>query len=244
MKLKETKTAHVVMPKDFINPPADEDTEIEVKISLLWLEEKTLPELTDDYLVEKQIAKDMAELRKKVVEDLEKHIKQIEDEDAVNAIHDWLIKNVEFELSSDIIEDKKDELTERLRQEYQRRGEDLDTLLKRVDEDATRIRNEIDKQSKELAKLDFIIPYISEKEELTVTQPELINHVQMVAQMSQLKKHQIKKLMEDTDFLLYSYRQLLNRKVANFLLNHSKREYVEELDTDETETKKLIETDS
>ncbi|MFH1514391.1 MAG: trigger factor [bacterium] len=243
MKVKEKKTAHITMPKDFINPPLDEDAEIEAKIELQWLEEKILPEITDDYLVEKKIAKDIGELRKKIREDLESQAKAFEDEQVVQKIHDWLVENVEFVLPDDIIESKKNEITERLRQEYHQRGQDLEMILKRVDDQAIKIREEIRKQSVELARLDFLVPHIAEKEELTVSQPELLNYIQMIAQQTQLKKHQIKKLMEDTDFLMHTYRSILSRKVTTFLLNHAAREYIEvdsESDDKEKDSGSLI----
>lgn len=228
MRLKETKTAHLTMPKDFINPPLEEDTEIEAKIMLLHLEEKKLPEITDDYLADNNIAKDLNEFREKVREELQKQAKQAEDKKAMEVIQDWLIENVEISLPDDIIEAKQEEITEQLRQEYHRHGHDLDNLMKRVDDETNELRDQIKKQAVQSAKLDFIIPHIAQKEELEVTQPEIINHIQMVAQMSQIKKHQLKKLMEDEGFLIHAYRQILNRKVTNFLLNHAKREYIEE----------------
>jgi trigger factor len=228
MNVKESKTCYVTMPKNFINPPLEKDTEIEAKITLLWLEEKDMPELTEDYLVEHKIAKDTIELKKKVKSEIEKQFKHMEDHEAVDAIHDWLIENVKFNVPEDIVGAKKEEITERLRQEYHRRGEDLDNLLKRIDEDATRIRSEIDKQAEELARMDFIISHIADKEELEVTQPEILNQIQMIAQSTQLKKHQLKKLTENEAFIIQVYNQILSRKVTNFLLNHCKKEYVEE----------------
>ena len=50
-------------------------------------------------------------------------------------------------------------------------------ILKRVDDQAIKIREEISKQAVELSRLDFLVPQIAEKEELTVTQPELLNHI-------------------------------------------------------------------
>ena len=227
MKTNETKTAHVVMPKDFINPPLENDTEIEAKILLQWIEEKTLPELTDEYLVEKKIAKDMDELKKHVRTSLEQQAKAIENEAAVACIHDWLVENMAFDLPDDILEEKKEEITEQLSQEFHARGEDLDTILKHVDDRSNKIRENIGKQSRELLQLDFIVTHIAEKEDLSIEQTELLNHIQMVAQQSNLNKAQIKKLMEDTNFLTHSFSTLLSRKVTNFLLNHAKREYID-----------------
>lgn len=227
MKTNEAKTAHVMMPKDFINPPLENDTEIEAKILLQWIEEKILPELTDEYLVEKKLAKDMDELKKYVMTSLEQQAKSIENEAAVAGIHDWLIENMAFDLPDDVLEEKKEEITEQLRQEFHVRGEDLDTILKHIDDRSNKMRANIDKQSRELLQLDFIVTFIAEKEDLTVEQTELLNHLQMVAQQSKLNKSQIKKLMEDTNFLAHSFSTLLSRKVTNFLLNHSKREYID-----------------
>jgi trigger factor len=239
MKVKESKTVHVTMPKDFINPPLEQDTEIEAIIRVMWAETKVIPPLTEEYLVEKNIAKDIPDLRKKVRAELEIQVKQIENQEAVNHLHDWLIENVKFTLPEDIIEQKKDEIIDRLRLEYNQRGENFDLVLKRVDEQAADLRKEIDRQAEELSRLDFIIPHIGEKEELTVDQSEMLNHMQMVAHQTQLKKHQIKQLMEDQDFLIHSYKTILSRKVTNFLLNHSTKEYIVD-EEEEPKTSSII----
>lgn len=227
MRTNETKTAHVMMPKDFINPPLEEDTEIEVKILVQWLEEKTIPELTEEYLVEKNIAKDMDEFKGKIRETLEQQAKHYEDEAAVAIIHDWLVENMSFELPEDILEEKKEEIIERVRQDFHQHGEDLDVILKHIDDKSNEIRAKIDRQSRELLTLDFLITQIAEKEDLTVEQNELLNHIQTVAQQANLNKAQIQKLTEDSDFLSHSFSNILSRKVTNFLLNHAKREYID-----------------
>ena len=225
MKVGESKTAYLTMPKDFINPPLEEDKEIETRIKLHWLEEKELPELNEENLVSMGIAKDMQELRGHIKVDLEAQARTDEDQEATEKIQSWLVDNMKFDLPKEVIEEKKEEITERLRQEYQKHGEDIDLILKRVDDKANKIRHEIEKLSEEHARLDFIVAHIAEKESLEVNQTELVNHIQMLAQYSQLKKHQVKKLMEDEGFLMDTYSKLLNRKVTNFLLNHSKKEY-------------------
>jgi len=116
-------------------------------------------------------------------------------------------------------------MTERLRQEYQKQGDDLDIMLKRVDEKGIAIRREIEHLAEEQARLDFIINDIAQKESVTVEQDDIVNNIQMIAQQSNLKKHQVKKLMEDEAFLISIYRSLLTRRVTNFLLNHAKRDY-------------------
>jgi trigger factor len=228
MKIGESKTCHPIMPRDFINPPFEEDREIEAKIRLLWIETKEIPELTDEFLETNKIAKDMIEFKGHVKVDLEANARAVEDREAVVRIQDWLMDNVKFSLPEDILEEKKEEIIEKLRQEYQRQGEDLDMLLKRVDERATKARHEIERLAEEQARLDFIVNDIAEKESITVDQTDILNHVQIVAQQAQLKKHQVQKLMEDSLFLVSVYRTLLTRKVSNFLLNHSKREYFTE----------------
>lgn len=234
MKIGEQKTSYLTMPKEFINPPLDEDREIEARIKLYWLEEKEIPELTDEFLANNNIAKDMVELRGHVKVDLESQSRAIEDREAVERIQEWLLDNVKFTIPPQMVEEKKEEITERLRQEYQRHGEDIDILLKRVDQKGSDMRHEIDRLANEQARLDFIINDIAERESITVDQTDMINHIQIIAQQSNLKKHQVKKLMEDNVFLVSVYRSLLTRKVSNFLLNHSKREFLAE--DEETES--------
>jgi len=228
MKIGEQKTCHPTMPRDFINPPLEQDMEIEAKIRLLYLEEKVIPELTDEFIANSGIAKDMLELRGHVKVDLEANARSLEDREASAEIQDWILNNVKFNVPPEILEEKREEITERIRQQFQREGEDLDVLLKRVDEKGTRMRNEIDRLAEEQARLDFIINDIAEKEDIAVDQTDMTNHIQLIAQHSNLKKHQIKKLMEDQGFLVGIYHNILTRKVMNFLLNHSKKEYYTE----------------
>ena len=120
MKIGESKTCHPIMPRDFINPPFEEDREIEAKIRLLWIETKEIPELTDEFLETNKIAKDMIEFKGHVKVDLEANARAVEDREAVVRIQDWLMDNVKFSLPEDILEEKKEEIIEKLRQEYQR----------------------------------------------------------------------------------------------------------------------------
>ena len=228
LKVGESKTCYPTMPRDFINPPLEQDTEIEAKIRLLWLEEKVIPELTDEFLANNGIAKDMLELRGHIKVDLEANARTMEDREAIMEIQDWLIENVKFTLPPEIIDEKKEDIAERLRQEYQRHGEDLDLLLKRVDEKASSTRHEIDRIAEEQARLDFVINDIASREDIKVDQSDMTNHIQLIAQQSKLKKHQIKKLMEDENFLISVFNSILKRKVSNFLLNHSIKEYLTE----------------
>ena len=242
MKVGESKTAYLTMPKNFINPPLDTDREIETRIKLHWLEEKVIPELNEETLVSLGIAKDMEELRGHIKVDLEAQLRVDEDHEATDKIQNWLIESMKFDLPNEVIEEKKEEITERLRQEYQKQGEDIDIMLKRVDDKANKIRHDIERLAEEHARLDFIVAHIAEKESLEVNQTELVNHIQMLAQYSQLKKHQIRKLMEDEGFLMDTYSKLLNRKVTNFLLNHAKREYAP-VQEDEPEEKNIEQKD-
>lgn len=219
-KAGEKRTVNVDFPADFVSKELSGRKGV-YEVEIVEVREKTLPEI-DDAFAKTYEAESLDKLKEGVRRDLESELTAKQKRDVRQQVIQALMGKVSFELPEGTVANETRNVVYNLVNENARRGVNRDVIEKEKDAIYTAAAS----TARERVKFAFIVQRIAEKEDIKVSQEEIMRRVQVLAQMNQVPVEQFAKDIQKRNGFTEIYDQLAHEKVLEFLENNAKVETV------------------
>lgn len=207
----EKRTVNVDFPADFVTPQlAGKKGVYEVEVA--EVREKVLPPI-DENFAKAYGAESLEKLREGVRRDLENELKYKQEREVRNQVITSLLNRVNFELPESAVARETRNVVYDLVQENARRGVSRQAIEQHKD----RIYNAATQSAKERVKIQFLLQKIAEKEDIKVSQDEILGRAMRLAATYQIPAQKFIKDLQQRNGLIEIYDQIMNEKVLELL---------------------------
>lgn len=214
------RTVNVTFPADFA--PKDLAGRAAVyAVEVVEVKHKVLPAL-DDAFAKTMGAESLEKLREGVRRDLENELKFKLDRDTRTQLVRELLSRVQFDLPEGAVAQETRNVVYNLVSENAKRGVSREIIEREKDA----IYSAAAGTAKERVKMEFLIRRIAEKEDIKVSQEEILRRVQTLAAMYQIPADKFVKDLQKRNGFIEIYDQLAQEKVLEFLQNNAQVELV------------------
>jgi trigger factor len=210
-KAGDKRTVNVDFPADFVNKELSGRKGV-YEVEVVEVREKTLPPL-DDAFAKLYEAESLEKLREGVRRDLESELKYKQSKDTRGQLLSALMGRVNFDLPEGAVANETRNVVYDLVRENTKRGVTRDIIEKEKDA----IYSAATSNAKDRVKLSFLVQRIAEKEEIKVSQEEVLRRVQTMAAMYQIPPDKFIKDLQKRNGIVEIYDQLAHEKVMEFL---------------------------
>lgn len=210
-KAGDKRTVTVEFPADFVNKELSGRKGV-YEVEVVEVREKTLPAL-DDAFAKLYEAENLEKLKEGVRRDLESELKYKQSRDTRAQIVGALMGRVNFDLPEGAVANETRNVVYDLVRENAKRGVGRDVIEKEKDA----IYSAAASNAKDRVKLSFLVQRIAEKEEIKVSQEEVLRRVQTLAAMYQIPPDKFIKDLQKRNGVVEIYDQLAHEKVMQFL---------------------------
>ena len=219
-KASDKRTANIDFPADFVTKElAGKKGVFEVEI--VEVKEKVPPPI-DDALAKNYGAENLEKLRAGVRVDLENELKHSQTKSIRGQILGALLAQANFDLPESAVANETKNVVYNIVQENTKRGVGRELIEKEKDQ----IYSAAATSAKERVKIAFLIQRISEKEQISVSQEEVLQRVQSLSQAYQIPPDKFIKDLQKRNGINELYDQIAHEKVLVFLENNAKIENV------------------
>ena len=217
-KAGEKRTVNVDFPADFVTKELQGKKGV-FEVEILEVKEKILPPIDDEF-AKKYGAENLEKLRVGVRHDLENELKESQKRAVRGQLVRTLLDRVQFELPETPVANVTRNSVYEIVRENSRRGISRETIEKQKDE----IYSAAAASAKERVKFAFLVQRIAEKEQISVTQEDVLREAQIVAATYQIPLDKFLKDLQKRDGVQELYDQAMREKVLAFLENNAKVE--------------------
>jgi trigger factor len=219
-KAGDKRTVNVDFPADFVTRELAGRKGV-YEVEVVEVKEKVLPAL-DETLAKNYGAENLEKLREGVKRDLENELKYKLTREVRGQLIQSLLTKVNFDLPETTLAQETRNVVYNIVQENARRGIPREAIEKEKDQIYAASAN----TAKDRVKLSFIVQRIAEKEEIKVSQEEVLQRAQSLAAMYQIPIDQFIKDLQKRNGIVELYDQVAHEKVLQFLENNAKVEEV------------------
>jgi trigger factor len=219
-KAGDKRTVNVDFPADFVTKELAGKKGV-FDVEIVEVKEKLLPPI-DDELAKKYDAGNLEKLRDGVRRDLENELKYSQQKAARGQIIRELLARVNFDLPESAVAHETRNVVYDIVQENTRRGVQREMIEQQKDAIYAAAAN----SAKDRVKLAFVVQRIAEKEDIKVSQEELLQRIQSLAAMYQIPPDKFVKDLQKRNGVNEVYDQVAHEKVLNFLEINAKVENV------------------
>jgi trigger factor len=218
LKKGETRTIEIEFPADFPQT-ALTGKKAQYEVNLKEIKIKKAPAIDEAFAQE--VAKmDLAELKKRVRENMEQEKKTQAERNSRGEIVQKLISSVEFDLPPTAVDEETHATVYDIVAENQGRGVPAAVLEEKKDE----IFSNAAKSAKESVKFRFIAGQIAENEKIDVSNDQIANHLAFMAQREGITLEKMIDRVRKNNAFGALRGQLLRQAVLDFLLKEAKFE--------------------
>ena len=210
-KAGDRRTITVDFPADFATKELAGKKGV-FEVEMVEAKEKVLPPM-DDSLAKLYGAENLEQFRAGVRKDLENELNYAQAREVRTQIIRGLLDRVNFELPETVVAQETRHAVYDLVQHNTKRGVTRETIEKQKEE----IYSAATHNAKERVKLSFLIQRIAEKENLQVSQEEILKRVQSLAVMYQIPLEKFLKDLKKRNGVAELYEQLLHDKTLDLL---------------------------
>jgi trigger factor len=189
------------------------------EVEVLEIKVKVLPPL-DDAFAKSYDAENVEKLKAGVRRDLENELKFKQSKDTRGQVLRALLGRVNFDLPESAVAHETRNVVYDLVRENTQRGVAREVIEREKDQ----IYSAAAHSAKERVKLAFLIQRIAEKEEIKVSQEEILRRVQALAAIYQIPPDKFLKDLQKRNGLIEIYDDLARDKVIEFLEQNAKFE--------------------
>lgn len=222
MKPGEEKTINVTFPEDY---HAEElaGKEASFRIKLHEIKRLRLPELNDEFAQDVSDEFDtLEELKADIQNKLEEKAKQEEEEYRRNQLVEMAAANAEIDLPPVMIEHEIDHMLEHFEQHLRFQGMNLEMYKQFSGKDDKELRDEFREEAEKKVRANLVLEAIAKEEKLEVTDEEIDEELEKLAEQLNRPKDEVRRLLEERDGLEGIKNQLLTRKAIDLLVSNSK----------------------
>lgn len=212
LKQNEEKTFSVSYRPDYPEKTLAGKT-VEYKVKVETIKVKDLPEIDDEFAQRFGDYKTLDDLKTKVRQDLEKHKNEHAQEQMREKMLEWLEDNNEFELPESLVERQLQIRVQRLFRDLARQG----INPQRLDVDWGKIREDQKQQAIRDVKGSLILDFISEKENISVSEEEIEIEIEKIAAETNRPKEKVREVLTRETGLDRLRGQIRNKKTLDLL---------------------------
>lgn len=215
-KAGETRNVDVTFPE---NSPSKElaGKKASFKIKLNAIKEKQVPNLDDEFAKDLGV-ESLAELKKRVSENLEHELKQTSERDVRSQLVDKLLAKNEFALPPSLIVKQAEYLAARQSEMLQRQGFPKDEIKKLIDN----MKAEIHKQAEREIRLQYVIDSLGEIEKIEVTEAEISGRINEILGTVEEKNRKASEEALRGRYLQTLRLEMRDNKVYDWLIKNAK----------------------
>ena len=230
MKVGEEKEINVTFPKEYFSKnlagmPAT------FKVKLNELKKKEFPELDDEFAKDVSEFDTLKELKQSIKEKLEKQFKDREKYEKEDAVVRELVKELEVDIPSGMIEMEVDNMMKDMEQRMSYQGLKMEQYLKMMNKTEEQFKKEYEPQALDAIKSRLAIEVVVKSEKLEATDEEIKAKIE---EMAKNYGKEPKELEENVNVRDYIKNGIQNEKAMEFLVANSK----EKKETKKEATKK------
>ncbi len=208
---------------------------VKVKITVLDAKRKTLPEADDEFAKIYRVDT-MDDLRARIRERMKSEMDRNARGALRQSIENALLDQYDFDMPDDIVEGMAESIVQRTRRRMESQGMPPGEVEARAEE----MRNMGEDQAQRQLKLYFILEAIAEKEHIYVTEDEVAQRIQLMAQVYNTPPARLEHELEEGGQLSSLRSEMRDGKTIDFLLEKANVVEVdpaqaESDDSDETE---------
>jgi trigger factor len=187
------------------------------KIKLNAIKEKQVPNLDDEFAKDLGV-ESLAELKKRVSENLEHELKQTSERDVRSQLVDKLLAKNEFALPPSLIVKQAEYLAARQSEMLQRQGFPKDEIKKLIDN----MKAEIHKQAEREIRLQYVIDSLGEIEKIEVTEAEISGRINEILGTVEEKNRKASEEALRGRYLQTLRLEMRDNKVYDWLIKNAK----------------------
>ncbi len=219
-KAGDQRTVNVDFPADFVTPQLAGLKGV-YDVQVTEIKAKVLPTL-DDAFAKSYEAENLEKLRVGVRRDLENELNFKKNRSARNQIVTELLKRVTFDLPETVVARETRNVVYDIVNENQKRGVPRDVVEKQKEQ----IYSAAADSAKSRVKLSFLLQKIAEKEDIKVSQDEVIRRIEHLAGVYEIPPQTFAKDLQKRGGVQEIYDQVANEKVLDLLQQKAKIEDV------------------
>jgi trigger factor len=212
LKVGDQKTFNVEYRQDYPDNKLAGKT-VEYKVAVDTIKRKEVPELNDEFAQRLGDYKTMDDVKANIRKNLEKRKQDNAQEELRDKLLEWLENNNDFELPESLVERQLQIRGQRLLRDLSRQG----IHPERLDVDWGKIREDQHKQAVRDVKGSLILEYISEKENITVTDAEIDAEIEKIAAETDRPTEKVREVLSRDSGLERLRGQIRNKKTLDLL---------------------------
>ncbi len=220
-KAGDKRTVNVDFPADFVTKELAGKKGV-YEVEIVEAKEKIVPAI-DDELAKKFDAENLAKLREGVQRDLENELKYSQMKAVRGQVINGLLGRVNFDLPETAIAHETRNVVYDIVRENSQRGVPKELIEKQKEQIYSAAAN----SAKDRVKLAFLVQRIAEKEEIKVTQEEVLQRAQTLAMSYQMPFEKFIKDLQKRNGVNELYDQVSHEKVLAFLEQNAQVEEVQ-----------------
>ncbi len=180
-----------------------------VKVKILEVKKKILPEFNDEFVKEVGLGENVEEAKQKIREDLQKKVEEAKNREIEQKIIDQLAQQYDFEVPSSLV---KAEL-EYLLQDYAKQLENIG--IKPNQEMLAAAARGLEQTAIKNVRVMFVLNKIAEKEGIEVTEEEINKEIEELAKAYGATTEQMRQYLEEQGTINNIIYSILRRKVID-----------------------------
>ena len=218
MKVGEEKEINVTFPEEYFSKNlAGKPATFKVKLN--ELKKKELPELDDEFAKDVSEFDTLKELKQSIKEKLEKQFKDREKYEKEDAVVRELVKELEVDIPSGMIEMEVDNMMRDMEQRMSYQGLKMEQYLKMMNKTEEQFKKEYEPQALDAIKSRLAIEVVIKSEKIEATDEEI---KEKIAEMAKNYGKEPKELEENENIKNYVKNGIENEKAMEFLVENSK----------------------
>ncbi|OCC16373.1 Cell division trigger factor [Dissulfuribacter thermophilus] len=211
------KEIEVTYPEDALNENVAGKT-ITYKVTVKEIKKRILPELDDEFAQKfGPQYKTIDDLRERMRNQLEQDKKEAQERAIRQQLIDKLLSEVDFPLPESLVEKKLVQMVDNVISHLNERGMDLQSTGMSEERLKEKMREDAERQ----VKMEIVLDKIADKEDITVSNEELMRYMEVAPEYRNLDPNQIRAAISE-----YVLPKLRAKNTIDFLLEHA--EIVEE----------------
>jgi trigger factor len=211
-KVNEEKTFTVHYRPDYPEPKLAGRT-VEYTVKIEAIKQKEIPEVSDEFAQRFGDYKTLEAFRSKIRGDIEKHKQENAQEQMREKLLEWLEDNNQFELPESLVERQLQIRVQRLIRDLSRQG----INPQRLDVDWSKIREDQQQQAVRDVKGSLILEYISDKENIAVSDEEIQAEIEKIAAETNRPVEKVREVLSRDSGLERLRGQIRNKKTLDLL---------------------------
>ncbi len=219
-KAGDKRSVNVDFPADFVTPQLQGKKGV-YEVEVVEVKEKVLPAL-DEAFAKTYGAESVEKLLAGVRTDLENELTHKKNRSLRNQVVQQLLDRVTFDLPETAVANETRNVVYDIVQENQKRGVPKELIEGQKEQ----IYNAATESAKSRVKANFLLQKIAEKEEIKVSQEEVLARIQQLAGMYQIPPDKFIKDLQKRNGIVEIYDQVANDKTLVFLEQNAKIEDV------------------